>query len=162
MGLLRRYAHTDPVSAKQSKKALTAWALAARVIAMSAACCGPNADATCRDGSPPRECNAECAVYYHSFFADCGMLVNAVMVTQIDAFAAFDETCLASADVGFFLDAIQHATCASPRREPLFAVAKARWSILGVTCCFSINRLLARQLRWLFGRGCLCRSARRG
>ena len=82
-----------------------------RVVAMSAACCGPNADATCRDGSPPRDCNPECAVYYHSFFADCGMLVNTVMASQIDAFTAFDETCLASADIGFFLDAIQHTTC---------------------------------------------------
>jgi len=78
---------------------------------MSAACCGANADATCRDGSPPRECNAECAVYYHSFFADCGTLLATVMASQIDAFTAFDETCLASADIGFFLDAIQHTTC---------------------------------------------------
>ena len=82
-----------------------------RVVEMSAACCGTNADANCRDGSPPRDCNPECAVFYHSFFADCGTLLGTVMASQIDAFAAFDETCLASADIGFFLDAIQHTTC---------------------------------------------------
>ena len=91
-----------------------------RVVEMSAACCGANADATCRDGSPPRECNAECAVYYHSFVADCGTLLATVMASQIDAFTAFDETCLASADIGFFLDAIQHTTCCIRAQDDIF------------------------------------------
>ena len=81
------------------------------MIEMSAACCDGNADVTCRDGSPPRDCGSVCAVFYHSFFNDCGVLLQTVMAAQIDEFTAFDATCLASADVEFFLSAIQHTTC---------------------------------------------------
>ena len=90
-----------------------------RVVEMSAVCCGTNADANCADGSPPRACNPECAVYYHSFFNDCSILLNTVMASQIDTFAAFDEVCLASADIGFFLNAIQHTTCALNQKRLL-------------------------------------------
>ena len=93
--------------------------VADRVIEMSAACCDGNADVTCRDGSPPRDCGSVCAVFYHSFFNNCGALLETVMASQIDEFTAFDATCLASADVGFFLNAIQHTTCKSLRQRIL-------------------------------------------
>jgi hypothetical protein len=98
-------------AARQLRAQQPAPVVADRVIEMSAACCDGNADVTCRDGSPPRDCGSVCAVFFHSFFNDCGVLLQTVMAAQIDEFTAFDATCLASADVEFFLSAIQHTTC---------------------------------------------------
>ena len=100
-------------AARQLRAQQSAPVVADRVIEMSAACCDGNADVTCRDGSPPRDCGSVCAVFFHSFFNDCGVLLQTVMAAQIDEFTAFDATCLASADVEFFLSAIQHTTCKS-------------------------------------------------
>eukprot|EP01052_Picozoa_sp_SAG31_P004106 SAG31_NODE_167_length_21485_cov_31.094922_4_plen_641_part_00 len=84
-----------------------------RIVEMSAVCCGTNADETCADGQPPRECSPECGVYFHSFYSDCEILLSTVQQDDFEVFTDFHEMCLEEADVSFFLNAIQHATCAS-------------------------------------------------
>ena len=86
-------------------------------------CCGAdNSLCPAAQGSPqfPASCSPLCAVAMHSFTAACGPSLEAIFGEGGFAagIAAFEETCLATADTRVFLNAIMNADCSGqPGKE---------------------------------------------
>ena len=63
-----------------------------RLDAVNDVCCGEDADAVCRGGLPPQDCEPVCAVAFHSLVSLCGETLQRVAGPVNGArFAAFDE-----------------------------------------------------------------------
>ena len=63
-----------------------------RLDAVNDVCCGEDADAVCRGGLPPQDCEPVCAVAFHSLVSLCGETLQHVAGPVNGArFAAFDE-----------------------------------------------------------------------